>query len=238
MMRTLGMSVFIAAISIVMAGFAMAEESQSQPGDKNGGKHEAKGEHDAKGDREGPPWAAGIENMSEQDARELIETYRMTRLTDLLNLSDEETVVMVRHFREYREKRDALFKQRRELLDQLKAAIHEKQGDAVIEQKLAALIANETAYGQARRETFAKAGEKLSSEQRAKLFVFMSEFDGEVRKMIQKARQKGGRDWNGRDGQHSGPRPEGERSKDGVERTAPPSNADHPAPNAPPQPSQ
>jgi hypothetical protein len=194
---------------------------------------------EGKGDHDGPPWRGGnIEDMSDKDAREMVEMYRLTKLAEILKLNDEQTVVMVKNFREMREKRENVFKERMALMQQLKDAVQNKQGDAVIEEKLTSLMETEAAYGEVRRETFKKAGEGLTAEQRAKLYVFLNEFDGDVRRMIQQVRHRRDGD-NGKDGRKDGRGPdekvgspdaskpvdEKEPAKQDLEATPPPKTA-------------
>lgn len=194
---------------------ASAEEASPAP-DKKSDERREDGDRRSGGDRERFPFAEELKDMSESDARELVETYRLTRLTEILDLSEEQTVVMVRQFREFREERDALMKHRFQLLKELKEVMKTTKDSAQIEEKIAALSDAELKMSDLRRETFKKTGENLTSEQRAKLFIFMSEFEGDVRRMIYQIRQRHRRPDDSRqgDGKSDAPKDEAKPASD------------------------
>lgn len=167
---------------------------------------------DRRPDRHGPPRdGEGLGWPVDDNGREMLEALRIIKISEALKLDDEQTVILMRRFREMKERTETLHKERQSIMHELKQSIQSNAAESEIQQKLDALMAKEDETVAARREAFERAGEGLSALQRAKLYVFMSEFDSEMRKMIRQARQ------HPRD--ESGERREGERGdrRDGFE---------------------
>ncbi len=137
-----------------------------------------------------PPPPAPRPGLSDAEINELIQTVMAARLAKELGLNDEQTVLMVRRLSELREQTNLARKKRQEAIRDLRAAIKAGRPDAEIQEKLDNLMAVDQEMFNLRRNAYARAADGLSLVQRAKLYVFFSDFPEEMRKLAQRARQK------------------------------------------------
>ena len=130
-------------IGIILAGFvvaafaapAFADPPAPAPGPAPAGKPSAQ-----------PNW-------QDKDVRHLVHVIMMARLAEELNLSDEETVKLVRRFEEHRVKLERNANERRRASDDLKAAIKDKVSDDAVKEKLEKLKALDAEQFELRRDT-------------------------------------------------------------------------------------
>jgi hypothetical protein len=138
-----------------------------------------------------PPDAPDSEPAwDKRDVRELVQLVMVARLAEGLELTDEQTVVMMRRLERIREHGDALTRERRELHKSLHQSLKEQAPEAEIQERLHALLEHDERAARERREMFAHACEGLSVEQQAKLYVFIGEFHKEMQRLIKQARQQ------------------------------------------------
>jgi hypothetical protein len=130
-----------------------------------------------------------LKNWRERDVRELIETVMLVRLSKELELDDEKTVLLVRRFGEVKEQAESLAKQRGQALAELKASVRAGDTDEVIQEKLTKLRDLDTQLATIKEDAFQQAASELTVTQQAKLYVFIQEFEDEMRHMIMKARE-------------------------------------------------
>lgn len=150
-------------------------------------KDDAKAAADADGPRHDGP--GGI---ADDELREMVSTILMVRVSRDLDLTDEQTVILVKHMQEMRdelsklyEERDAAMKSLRELLG------NEATTDEAIDAKLQELMGIEEKRGGAKRTAFEKLSAGLTSKQKGKLFVTLQDFEGQMRKMMSRAKDMG-----------------------------------------------
>ncbi len=129
-------------------------------------------------------------NWDECEVRELVETVMMARLSRELGLTDEQTIIMMRRLDEYKERVAGLKRERNEKAEALKTALDEDADAQEIERILTELVEQDENIATARLRMFRQGTEGLTIKQRAKLYIFMSEFDEEIRKLIHKARTR------------------------------------------------
>ena len=136
----------------------------------------------------GPGWAR-------EDAREMVETLMMARLSRELKLNDEETVLMVRRIEEFKQKIGAKKRQRAELAKTLRESVESGAPDEEIQAKTRELMEADRAVAETRFGLFDEASKGLNAAQAARLYVFLSEFEDQMRKLVQRARARaaGGR---------------------------------------------
>ena len=154
----------------------------------------------AQGGPQRPRWGAGPGapgDIEDRDTSELIEAVMAARLAKALGLNDEQTVLMVRRFGEFRGELNSLRRRRHELLKQLKDAVHNEAAEAEIDTALKNLVEHDAKLAKYKFGAFQKASEDLAVTQRAKLYVFLNEFETDMRRLIQRARERGGR-WGSR----------------------------------------
>ncbi|MDX9971702.1 MAG: hypothetical protein RBU21_01800 [FCB group bacterium] len=127
--------------------------------------------------------------LEEKDLRQLVETVKMVRLSQQLGLNDEQTVIMMRMYDRYREHNAQLKREQQQLLRQLKEVTKAGKPDAEIEAALQKLLEQDRKIADSRNKALEYAGKDLNATQRAKLYVFLSEFEEDMRRLIQRARQ-------------------------------------------------
>ena len=138
-------------------------------------------------------WRTGEkpEEWKDQEIREMVTTVMMVRMSRELELTDEQTVLVVRHFGDLRDTLSGLDEERGKLTKALLEKAENKAPDAEIEPLLNQLMAVDEQRTAARRETFEKASANLTVPQKAKLYIFVQEFEWHMRRLIMKAREVG-----------------------------------------------
>jgi len=131
--------------------------------------------------------------MAGRDTSELLEAVMAARLAKTLGLNDEQTVLMVRRFAEYKEETTRLKRRRNELLKELKGVVHSQAAEGDIDTALKGLVEHDAKLAKFKFDAFQKASEDLSVTQRAKLYVFLNDFETDMRRLIQRAREHRGR---------------------------------------------
>ncbi len=125
----------------------------------------------------------------EQDVRELVEALRIVRLSEALDLTDEEAVLVVRRLGKWKKDLQTLKYERIKLDRELRALLESKAGDKVVAKKLEALMELELSIAQSTHRLVKEAGKDLSLEQTAKFYLFLGDFDQELRRMINRAKR-------------------------------------------------
>ena len=158
------------------------------------------------------------------DPRELLEQVMTARLSKELALDEQQTVTLVRRFSEFREEMHSFRMERMRLLRELRTVTRNAQDEEAINATLKALLELDETVARANRNLFETASSSYTPWQRARLYIFMSEFENDMRRMVQRARERferrpDGEDafppsrWDRRDG--FGPRGEGSPGEDG-----------------------
>jgi hypothetical protein len=125
-----------------------------------------------------------------QDSRKLLEEVLMARLTKELALDEEQTVLMVRHLAEYREKMAALRRDRMQVVRALKQAVRESKDEAQIASLLEQLLGHDEKAALARRELLEPRGLELTTWQQARLALFVNDFEGDMRRLLKQAQER------------------------------------------------
>lgn len=153
-------------------------------------------------DRDGPRRPGATGRGGERN-RELFEQVLVARLSNELKLNDEQTVLMVRRYFDFKESGRKLRRDRAELLRALRELVkNDPQNSKAIDAKLGELIDADEAIATSKRGLYERLGEGLDAVTRAKLYVFLQELEGELRRMADDVRKP----HNGPDG----PPPQGE----------------------------
>lgn len=125
------------------------------------------------------------------EVRQLIEEVMIARITKDLALNDEQTILIVRRFAEYRDKAREARQQRKKLVDEMKEALRTTENPAPVEEKLKAILALDTQIAQNRTQAFETMATSLTPQQRGKLYLFLADFENELRRMVQSAKEGG-----------------------------------------------
>ncbi len=138
------------------------------------------------------PHGDGPGAIPEEDIREMVSTILMVRVSRSLDLTDEQTVILVKHMQEMRDElsktyqeRDAAMKSLRELVE------NEATTDDAIDAKLKELISIEEKRSGAKRAAYEKLSAGLTAKQKGKLFITLQDFEGQMRKMMSRAKDMG-----------------------------------------------
>jgi Spy/CpxP family protein refolding chaperone len=130
-------------------------------------------------------------NWQDKDVRQLVHIVMMARLAQELNLSDEDTVKLVRRFEEHRVKIEQNANERRRATEDLKTAIKDNAGDDAMKQKLDAVKKLDEQQVELRRNAVNDVSIDLTPRQQAQLYIFINDFENNVRRMIHRARELG-----------------------------------------------
>lgn len=133
--------------------------------------------------------AAGREERS-TESRKLLEEVLMARLTRELALDERQTVLMVRHLAEFRDNMAALRRERMVLSRNLRQAVRESKDEEVIAKVLEEVVAHEAKAAEARREIIDFDGFELTTWQKAKLYLFIVDFESDMRRLLKQAQER------------------------------------------------
>ncbi len=143
----------------------------------------------------GAPGRAAAAQAEDRELRELVEAVMAARLARELGLDDEQTVLLVRRFSEFKKQMADLKNQRQETMKTLKADLKAGAPDAQIQEDLNKLMDQDVKVLEARKEAYAQVAAGLSVPQQARLYVFLTEFETDMRRLVQKARERAAGQW-------------------------------------------
>jgi hypothetical protein len=124
------------------------------------------------------------------ESRKLLEEVLMARLTRELALDEEQTVLMVRHLAEFRDKMAAMRRERMVLARGLRQAVREGKDEKAIGKVLEEVVAHEEKMAVARREIVEFEGFELTTWQKAKLYLFIVDFESDMRHLLKQAQER------------------------------------------------
>ena len=126
---------------------------------------------------------------SAEDVRELVHAYRVWKLTDVLELSEEQMPVFYSRLKDIDRMEAELLEDQREVVRRLADILDDEKVD---ERKLAEALDEHRAIRLKRIEEVGRLRDQaemmLSAQQRARYVVFDQEFRSDIRNIIQKAR--------------------------------------------------
>ena len=139
-----------------------------------------------------PPEATDGQPPEFGESRELMEQVMITRLTRRLELTDEQSMMLMRHFAEMRELRQSLQQERMKVMRELRGVLQEQKDEAALMALMEQLEQLENQINELNLESRRSIdGLDLNVWQKAKLELFMSEFQGEMRRVLQRAQGEG-----------------------------------------------
>lgn len=137
-----------------------------------------------------PPESKESREERAQESRRLLEEVLMARLTRELALDEEQTVLMVRHLAEFRDNMAALRRERATLARNLRQAVREGKDEAALEKFLGEALAHEEKAAEARRKILDIEGLELTTWQKAKLYLFIQDFESDMRRLLKQAQER------------------------------------------------
>lgn len=126
----------------------------------------------------------------QQETRKLLEEVLMARLTRELALDEEQTRLITQHLADYRAQMAALRQERAQLIRSLKQAVRESKDEAAITALLEQLANFEGRVVEVRRDMLAFPTLELTSWQKARLFLFVHEFEADMRRLVKRAQER------------------------------------------------
>ena len=130
-----------------------------------------------------------LEDVKTRDIRELVDLVMKVRLTRLLELSDEEAVRVIRILSDRIDRIHMLKWERGSVYFYLRAALKDHAPEEQIQKHLNAAMALDVEIAELIRDMINAMSSELTTTQRAKLFLFGSDFEAEIKKLIEQAEE-------------------------------------------------
>lgn len=145
-----------------------------------------------KAEQSAPPRGGHPGGFPDEDLRDMVSTIMMVRVSRSLELTDEQTVIMVKHMQEMRDSLSKLYDERDKTMNALRE-VTAKEGatDDEINAQLQALISIDDKRLQAKKDAFDKISSGFTAKQKATLYITLQEFEGQMRKMMSRAKEMG-----------------------------------------------
>ncbi len=179
----------IALVALLTTAWAVAQPPESPPPGPPGVQGPPpQAPPDGKGLKRPGPHMGRDGNPNK--AREMLEQVMIARLSSELKLNDEQSLVLMRRFNEAREEKQALNKARAEAMRDLRGLVEQQKDETALQDCLARLHdldAKLSSYKQRLQETM---GADLSPWQKAKLALFLEQFETDIRQMLREARER------------------------------------------------
>lgn len=167
----------ITVLLLTVAVFQQSVQAQDIPGSEKDNTPESSPSPDAR-------------RAEHENPQELVHEIMAARLAQKLGLNDEETVILLRRLGEYRTQIGALQKERQETLRSLRAILKQNGSEKEIEETLSRLQDLDAKLQELKRTAFEKVSAGMTVTRRARLYVFYNDFENEMRRLIQKARER------------------------------------------------
>jgi regulator of replication initiation timing len=140
-----------------------------------------------------PPPPSDDRPMNQKRAEELrkkVELIWMWKMTEELNLSEQEGAKLFPVLRTYEEKKRNLREENRRLVRELEKMIKDKAPQGDLKKTMHMLEENDRMLQQVEQEGFHEVEKILPVEKQARYIVFQAHFLREIHDLIQRARQK------------------------------------------------
>lgn len=125
-----------------------------------------------------------------EELRRRVELIWMWKLTEALDLTEEEGAKVFPLLRTYEEKKRILREENRKLVRELERMVEENASEGAIKKTIKALEENDRKLQEVKQEGFDELGKILSVEKQARYIVFHKRFRHEIHGLIKKARHK------------------------------------------------
>ncbi len=120
--------------------------------------------------------------------QEMVETIRIWKLTELLNLSEDQSTRFFPKLKAMKQLRDDYEENRMKAINELEGMLHEgKNNDKMISDKLAEIEQYDTKFHTDEAKMRKDIASTLTPEQQAKFMLFQMRFEDELRMAIHKA---------------------------------------------------
>ncbi len=126
--------------------------------------------------------------FEEKDPREIIEKVRIYKLTEELDLSEEQMTKLFPRLKEMRKNEQEFHKQRIEIVQKLKELLEEKAKEQEIIKTLSRLQELQKKRFESQLRELEEVKQILTPEQQARFIIFQEEFEKEIRDLIREVR--------------------------------------------------
>lgn len=133
--------------------------------------------------------ALQIPELEDLEARELVEMVLMVRLKKAMDLTDEQTLRLVRDVGKYKDQLLEMKTQIGSSREALKKALGSGASDGSIGKMLEGLLMQEVAIAELISTLVKEAQKDFSTAQAAKLYLFVDDFEQAMRRLIYRAQQ-------------------------------------------------
>lgn len=121
--------------------------------------------------------------MNGQKVYDLIQSYMLVRLKTTLDLTDVQTLNLMKRIGIYKEQLPRLKFQKALLISQLRNRLAQSAPEELIQENLTQLLENDQKTVETLRSMITDAGDELAAPQRAKLYLFVGDFEDDIRRM-------------------------------------------------------
>ncbi|MCJ7664257.1 MAG: hypothetical protein MUO24_08450 [Desulfobacterales bacterium] len=125
-----------------------------------------------------------------EELRKRVEQIWQQKLTERLDLTEEEKAKVFPLLSQYEEKRRALRQKNRELVRELERMLENKTTVGELKKTIQALEENDSKLREVKEKGFQELARILSVEKQARYIVFQEQFRREMRGLLHKARHK------------------------------------------------
>jgi Spy/CpxP family protein refolding chaperone len=125
-----------------------------------------------------------------EELRRKVELIWQQKLTERLNLTEEEKAKVFPLLQQYQERQRALRQENRQLVRELEGKISANAPEKELERTIGALEENEHKLQEVKEEGFHELARILPVEKQARYIVFQAEFRRELHRLIREARQR------------------------------------------------
>ncbi len=129
-----------------------------------------------------------MSNEEREKMRENMQTFRMFRLIEVLDLSEEQSTVFLPVLKDFQKAQDKLFQERRDLIDELHKALRD-QKEARVREILENLKQNQKMREETRWQFIMKSEKMLDLGQQAKMVLFEERFQEEMLDRVREMRE-------------------------------------------------
>ena len=143
-------------------------------------------------------------NRRPREVRKFMEQMMITRISCELALNDDDTLLLAKKIVQYREEMQTHGRHRYRLMRDLREAIEEERDSAEIKEITEELLEYEKEMEVSRIQAFNRLSEDCTDWERAKLYLAIHDFETEMRRLMDEARQKRKRERASNDEQRSG----------------------------------
>jgi Spy/CpxP family protein refolding chaperone len=127
-----------------------------------------------------------------EELRRKVDLIWQQKLTERLNLTEEEKTKVFPLLQQYQEQQRAVRQENRQLVRELEGKIKARASEKELKKTIRDLEENERKLQEMKEEGFHELAKILPVEKQAQYIVFQSEFRREMHRLIQKARHREG----------------------------------------------